>query len=578
MWFEKLRGLVKNSWRIALIGVLFTSLGVALIARAAYHQLYPIQQAFLQNAGDNRAIRTITISANRGMFLDRNGEPIAVSAPVISFWANPTILVNYEHYYKDIAESLDIPYAKFVSLIESRKDKKFVWLKRQLIPEQSRALLRLNIPGIHQEREYRRYYPDAEVTSHILGFTDIEDQGQDGLERTFNDLLQGKNGSKRVLRDQRDRIIEEIEIINEPLAGENITLTIDRRLQYLAYRALKTAVLENNATAGSLILADAKTGEILALVNQPAGNPNDRAQRKSELLKNRVVTDVFEPGSIIKPFVVATALETGLWRPHTMIETGSGAMPLGKHMIRDVGRNGLIDVTKAIVKSSNIAMVKISQTFPPQKLYDTYKSLGIGQKSGLKFTGEQAGYLGNVKAWNKNSFEYATKTFGYGITINTLQMAQMYAVLANDGVYKPLHIKKDKPLFDDTHRVMSQKTAHEVVTMLEAVVGKGGSGRRAAVPGFRVGGKSGTARKVINGHYSNSVHRAFFAGIAPISNPRYVLVIVIDEPSAGKYYGGLVGAPIFSEVMGGALRLLGVRPDEIPDLPKLKLISKEQSR
>ncbi len=565
---------IKSSWRIVIIGVLFTIIGIGLILLAGYHQLYPKQKEFLQSEGNDRAMRNLKINANRGMILDRNGEPIAVSAPMISFWADPTILSDYTHYYAEIAKALDLPFETFNAMLKKREGKHFVWLKRQIVPADARDVLRLNIPGIFVEREYRRYYPDAEVTSHLLGFTNIEDKGQDGLERTFNDLLSGAAGSKRVLRDRRNRIIEEVKLVKEPVPGENITLTIDRRLQYLAYRALKAAVIENNASAGSLILADARSGEILALVNQPAGNPNDLTQRKSEFLKNRVVTDVFEPGSTIKPFVVAAALETGKWRPNSIIETSPGSMSVGKYTVRDISNNGTIDVTKAIVKSSNIAMTKISRTFPPEYLYDLYKSIGIGQRSGLGFTGEVPGTLGQLKKWQKSPFEYATKSFGYGIEINLLQMAQMYSVLANDGVFKPLQIRISPTALAEqtagTHTVISKKTAREVVEIMEAVVGKGGTGTRAAVPGFRIAGKSGTARKVIRGRYSATAHRSFFAGIAPAGDPRYVLVIVIYEPKAGKYYGGQVGTPIFSQVMGGALRLLGVQPDEVLPLPEIK--------
>ncbi len=531
-------------------------LAAALIGRAAFLQLY--QKDFLQEEGNDRAMRTLSVPALRGMILDRNGEVLAVSSPVTSIWADPKVLMTYQAYFPQIADALQVPFQEFLTLMQGKKDKRFVWLKRQLSPVDASKILRLNIPGIYSEREYRRFYADAEVTSHLLGFTDVDDQGQEGIERSYNSWLTGVTGKKRVLRDRRNRIIEEIETVTEAEDGKNLTLTIDRRLQYIAYRALKAAVLKHNAEGGTLVLADARTGDILAMVNQPAGNPNDRTQRKAALLKNRALTDTFEPGSTVKPFVIAVGLETGKWHPNSMIETSPGRYNVGKNIVRDIHNYGLMDVTTVMTKSSNIGVTKIAQSYKPELLWSFYHQLGIGQKSELNYPGEQPGFLSHYSKW-KSPFEYATKTFGYGLTSNAVEIAQAYSVLANDGIKKPLRLVKDQPVSEPV-RILSAKTTQIVVEMMETVVTKG-SGKRAAIAGFRAAGKSGTARKVINGKYSPNVHRGFFAGLAPVSDPRYVLVVMIDEPKSGEYYGGLVAAPVFAEVMGGALRLLGVEPD-----------------
>ena len=569
---------VKKKWRdwrhFFVLGV-FTLIAVAVAIRALYLQYYMTD--FLLEQGDNRFVRHMNNPAVRGTIFDRNGEPIALSTEVRSIWIDPSILSQNLHETPKLAYFLKRPEAEIEQLVLKRQKSRFYWLKRQLPPHEAKALMALNIPGVYDQIEYKRYYPDAEITSHILGFTDIDDDGIEGIELAYQDWLKGNGTSTRIVKDAKGRVIERQEIIDHEnhRESQDLNLTIDRRIQISAYRALKTGMIKHEAVAGSVIVADMRTGDILAMVNQPAGNPNRLEDRRAALLKNRAITDIFEPGSTIKPFVVAAGMEYGNWKPHSMVKTGRGGYRIGKNLIRDVSLSDSMDVTTVLAKSSNIGVVKIAESLEPSILFNIYDKIGIGQKSQIRLTGEEAGRLGTLRRWQLDPFEYATKAYGYGISVNTLKLAQMYTVFGNEGNYRPLRLVKND-YYPETTPIFSQRVTEQVLTMLEAATDKsrGAGGWRATVPNFRVGGKSGTIRKIVNGKYSSTHHRSFFVGIAPISDPRYVVAVMVDEPRKDGYYGGLVAAPIFSEVMRSTLRIMGTKPDALLDDPNIKLIAK----
>lgn len=564
-----------REWRKKFVLGVFLLIAFGVLIRALYLQYYMTD--FLLEQGDNRFVRHVKNPAVRGTIFDRNGEPIALSTEVRSIWIDPSILSQNTHEIPKLAYFLGKPEEEIKQLVLSRQKSRFYWLKRQLPPHEAKALMALKIPGVFDQVEYKRYYPDAEITSHILGFTNIDDDGIEGLELTYQDWLKGTDTKTRILKDAKGRVIEREEVIDMDNFKESkdLTLTIDRRIQISAYRALKTGMIKHDAVAGSVIVADMKTGDILAMVNQPAGNPNRLDERRSELLKNRVITDTFEPGSTIKPFVVAAGLETGKWHPNSIVKTGRGGYRVGKNLVRDVSSSDSMDVTTVLMKSSNIGVVRIAETIEPSVLFNIYDKLGIGHKSQLRLVGEEPGRLGSLRRWQIDPFEYATKAYGYGISINTLKLAQMYTVFGNEGQFRPLRLVKSE-YFPETTPIFSPKVTDQVLLMLEAVTDKsrGAAGWRARVPNFRVGGKSGTIRKIINGKYSNTHHRSFFVGVAPISDPQYVVAIMIDEPRKDGYYGGLVAAPIFSDVMRSTLRIMGTRPDALLDEPNIKLIAK----
>jgi cell division protein FtsI (penicillin-binding protein 3) len=421
----------------------------------------------------------------------------------------------------------------------------------------------LDIPGISLQREYRRYYPAGEVTSHVLGFTNIDDSGQEGLELAYNSWLKGLPGSKRVLKDRLGRVIENIESISTPDPGKQLVLSIDRRVQYLAYRELKTAVNRYKARAGTLIMLDVTTGEIIAMVGQPSYNPNNRTGLKSGNYRNRALTDVFEPGSTLKPFTIAAALESGLYDLETTVDTRPGFFKVGDHIIRDHRNYGVIDLPTIIKKSSNIGASKIALSLEPQDFWTTLARVGFGQTTGSGFPGEVSGFLNSYNNWSE--VEQATMSFGYGMSVTALQLAQAYMAFATDGMMLPVSfLKVTEPV--SASRVFSASVARQVRGMLEAVVQKGGTGYRASIEGYRVSGKTGTVHKTVAGGYSEDRYLSLFAGMAPASNPRLIAVVIIDEPQGEQYYGGLVAAPVFSNVMAGALRLLDIPPDNLPAL------------
>jgi cell division protein FtsI (penicillin-binding protein 3) len=543
--------------RLLLVLVLIAF--VVLVWRAVALQV--LDKDFLQTQGQARHLRVVSIPAHRGMIMDRRGEPLAISTPVESVWANPQDLVAARGELPSLAKLLGLDMDDLRRLLASHGEREFVYLRRHISPDLAARVEKLDVPGVFLQKEYRRYYPAGEVAGHVVGFTNIDDQGQEGLELAYDEWLRGEPGAKRVIKDGRRHIIENVESIRMPHAGKDLGLSMDRRIQYLAYRELKAAVAEHQARSGSAVIIDVLRGEILAMVNQPAFNPNNRLQLRSEKFRNRAVTDVFEPGSTMKPFTIASALETGRYTPATPIDTTPGWFRVGVNTIRDVHNYGLLDVTGVIRKSSNVGASKIALTLPPDRFWSLLSNLGFGFGTGSGFPGESSGLLLNYQRWHE--IETATLAFGYGLSVTPLQLAQAYAVLASDGIRRPLSF-----LYQDEvpagERVLPARVARQVRAMMEEVVGPGGTAPAARIAGYRVAGKTGTVRKSVAGGYADDRYVSVFGGMAPASRPRLVMVVVINEPSNGKYYGGQVAAPVFSRVLSGALRLLAIPPDDLP--------------
>jgi cell division protein FtsI (penicillin-binding protein 3) len=557
-----------RAWRHWFVLGMLALGGVALVARAVYLQV--IDQDFLEKQGDARILRTAKLSANRGMILDRNGEALAVSTPVDTVWADPRKLAQVPHEFPRLAKALDRDPQWLARRVTSNLNREFIYLVRHMRPQDAAKVKALGIPGVDTLREYRRYYPAGEVTGHLLGFTNVDDVGQEGLELAFDQWLGGEPGEKRVMRDSLGRTIEDIERIRAPRPGQDLVTSIDLRVQYLAYRELKAAVQANHARSGSVVVLDVQTGEVLAMVNQPAFNPNDREQYAASRYRNRATNDFFEPGSSIKPFVYASAFESGRYHPDTLIETGPGMMRVGIKTVKDKHNLGTIDVTTALAKSSNVAVAKVALSLRPQDMRGTLERLGFGSVTGSGFPGESAGILTSAEHWRP--IGQATISYGYGLSVTPLQLAQAYAVLASGGVRRPVSLRKvDVP--PEGEHVLDEGVARELVSMMEEVVGDAGTARRARVMGYRVAGKTGTAWKASDtGGYTTNKYMAVFGGVVPASNPRLAAVVVIDEPSGGAYYGGEVAAPVFSAVMSGALRLLAIAPDDLQRMPATTLV------
>lgn len=527
----------------------------SLIWRSVDRQVF--ETAFLQEQGERRYLRTMKVDASRGMITDRNGEPLAISTPVKTVVANPRKLKSDNQTIGALASILDINPDRLRRKLSS--DRSFVYLERRVNPDQAEQVKALDMEGIALLSEYRRFYPSGEVMSHIVGFTGIDDQGQEGMELAYNDWLSGTAGAKRVIKDGSGRVVNQVENIQSPSPGQDLTLSIDRRLQFLAYRELKAAVTKHRARSGSVVILDARNGEILAMVNSPSYNPNDLQDRRSSKLRNRSVTDVFEPGSTIKPFAVAAAMEHGRFTPTTPIDVSPGYLKVGRYLVRDHRNYGMIDVATVLRKSSNVGASKIALSMQPETLWQLYSKLGFGVSPESLFPGESSGRLPHFSDWS--SFEQATLSFGYGLSVTPLQLARAYTVLANDGVRLPVSLLKlEHPPAGE--RVLRQSTARSIVSMLETVVSNEGSAPLAAVPGYRVAGKTGTAKKSVAGGYAEDKYLSLFVGMAPASQPRLVMAVFIDEPGGEDYYGGLVAGPVFSKVMSGALRLMNIPPDE----------------
>ncbi len=546
----------RRQWMLGLF-ILIISL---LLWRAVYLQVKKAD--FLQSQGNARYLRTLPIVAHRGMLMDRNGQLLAISTPVDSLWVNPVLFITARSRWAELTNLLGLKISYLETLLENRLQREFVYIKRHISPTVAQKVTTLKLPGVFLRREYRRYYPMKEVSAHVLGFTNIDDKGQEGLELALNNFLMGVSGAKRVIQNKNGQVIANVESIRIPHPGQNIRLSIDRRLQYLAYRELKAAVLHSKARAGSTIILDITSGEVLAMANQPAYNPNNRSELQGNLYRNRVVTDVFEPGSTIKPFTIVAALESGKYSPTTRVNTYPGRLRLGKYIVRDSRNYGTINVATIIKKSSNVGVSKIALSLPAKRLWQTLTQLGLGQISGSGFPGEVRGNLPHFSQWQ--SVQKASLSFGYGISVTVLQLARAYAALANGGILPPIHfIKVKEGEKGHFQRIMQAKTARQVIKMLEAVVKKGGTGTLAQIRGFRVAGKTGTVRKHIAGEYSEREHLALFAGIVPASAPRLVMVVLIDMPQGKNYYGGKVAAPVFAKVMTRSLRLLNIPPDKI---------------
>ena len=546
-------------WRARLLLLLVFCGFMVLAARAFY--LQGLHNDFLQQKGETRYARVVEMSAHRGMVTDRNGEPLAVSTPVESVWASPAdASLSTEQRFK-LARLLGTDPAELRRRLAD-SEREFVYLKRQLPPEQAAKVVQLNLPGVFLQREYRRYYPAAEVTAHVVGFTGMDDNGQEGIELAYQEWLAGKRGSRRVIKDRLGRIVEDIESIRAPQQGRDLALSIDQRIQYLAFRELKSAIAEHAAKAGSIVVLDATSGEVLALANWPTYNPNNRDTLKMARSRNRAVVDLFEPGSTLKPFTAAAALETGLVGPGSVIDTEHGRFSIGRRTIRDVHPEGFLTVSQVIQKSSNVGSAKIALAMAPQKLWAIFSAVGFGTQTRVGFPGEASGRLRAYQSWKP--IEHATMSYGHGVSVSLLQLARAYSVFATDGELKQLTlIRRDQPA--EGKRVVSRRTAQAVRRMLETVTQPGGTATRAQVAGYRVAGKTGTAHKLDGATYAADRYVSSFVGIAPATNPRLVIAVMIDEPGGKHYYGGEVAAPAFSNVMAGALRLLGAMPDAPPD-------------
>lgn len=550
-----------NRFRIGIVLVLVLTVPLALIVRA--FDLHVTNKTFLQEQGDARALRSIPVAAHRGMIVDRHGEPLAVSTPVDSIWAQPQQYKATTRQLYNLAKLLDLKPQQIKKLIASKKleGKEFVYLKRRINPSLAQKVIELEIPGLSIQREYRRYYPTGEVAAHVVGFTNVDDIGQEGIELAYDQWLKGTDGSQLVMKDRLGRVVKPVDLIKSPHAGKDLVLSIDRRLQYLTYRELKRAVFDNKAKSGSAVILDVQTGEILALVNQPAFNPNNRADLQSYRYRNRVVTDTFEPGSTIKPFTIAAALESGKFKPSSVIDTSPGYMRVGKNVIRDIKNYGRMTLASVIEKSSNVGASKIALTIDPNNLVKVHQRIGFGDVTQSGLPGEVMGSLHQPRVWR--DIERATLSYGYGLSVTTLQLARSYLVLASDGMLKPLSIELQTGHVEG-ERAISAKHAKQIREMLKGVVAEGGTGTKAAVPGFHVAGKTGTVKKVGKHGYSDDKYVSTFVGMAPADKPRLVMAITIHEPRGEHYYGGAVAAPVFSSVMVGALRLLDISPDELP--------------
>ncbi|ORU89919.1 MAG: cell division protein [Cycloclasticus sp. symbiont of Poecilosclerida sp. M] len=534
---------------------------IGLIVRAV--ELQVINNSFLQGKGEAVHLRDIKMPAYRGKLIDREGNALAISAQVSSVWVNPQELAFADNK-AEFAQMLGFSEGALNRKLARVKSKRFVYLRRQMDPQVASFVDDLKIPGVYLQKEYKRYYPDGEAVAHLIGFTNIDDQGQEGLELAFNRELKGEDGLERVVLDGKRRMINHVESIRSSVAGKDIQLSIDRRLQYIAHRELKAAVAQHNAKAGSLVLMDPKTGDVLAVANQPAFNPNDRSSLTAFNVRNRAFVDAFEPGSTMKPFTVAAGLESGKYDSSSVIETSPGFYKIGSSRVSDHRNYGRVDLARLLLKSSNVGASKIALDIPREGFWGLLNGLGFGQAPGSYFPGEAGGKLVSYERWRP--IEVATLSFGYGLSTSVLQLAQAYSVLANDGIKQPISLVK-KESAELGERVMRVDVAQQVRGMLKDVVSTAGTAPRARIKGYSIAGKTGTVKKVVAGGYSDDKYLGVFAGMAPADDPRLVMVVMIDEPRSGDYYGGLVAAPVFARVMSGALRLMNIPPDNVQTTP-----------
>lgn len=552
-------------WRFYGVATLLLVLVLALVWNLMKLQVLPDTHRgfeFLQDQGLARTLRTESIPAYRGVITDRYGEPLAISTPVISLWANPKELITVPEKLSVLAQALDIEYEQLEKKLQRYKNKQFMYLRRKLAPEAAQKVTSLRIKGVYGQQEFQRFYPAGEVAAHLVGFTNVDDKGQEGLELAYDQWLAGKSGSKQVLKDLSGRIIKDIALLQSAESGQDIALSIDLRLQYLAYRELKAAVKAHGAKSGSVVLLDVQSGEVLAMANQPSFNPNDRSRLIANALRNRAMTDQFEPGSTMKPLTIMAALETGRYSPASTVDTHPGYFRVGKKTLLDPVNYGVMDLTKIITKSSQVGLTKVSLDLEANEIRDMYYRLGLGQSTGTGFPGEALGLLPNYARWQP--IVQANFSFGYGLTVTALQLAQAYSVIADHGLKKPVSILKLEQKTEAT-KVVNNVFTEQVVGMLKTVVQPGGTAKQANLESYTVAGKTGTIHKVGKQGYADDRYTSLFAGFAPADSPKLIAVVVINEPSRGKYYGGEVAAPVFAKVIERSLQLLQVPPKNIKE-------------
>ena len=556
-----------RQWRLLLIMLAMLLCVVAIAWKLS--ALHILQRDFLQGQGDARTIRTIPLVANRGLIIDRNGEPLAVSTPVQSIWVNPSELAETPEAVYSLAAALEMNPEVLTSTILNNANREFLYVKRRLAPADAKRVMELKLGHVYSQQEYQRFYPQGEVAAHLVGFSNVDDIGQEGLELAYDDWLGGVPGRRQVIKDRRGHIIEELNMIQAAEPGNNLTLAIDFQLQSLAYRSLKAEFITRRAKGASALVLDADTGEVLAMVNQPSYNPHNKADMTDfSVLRNRAITDVFEPGSTVKAFTITAALESGLFDPDTIIETSPGWMMVGPNEIRDIFNYGTLTLSKVITKSSNIGTSKIAFEIGPELIRDVLQRVGFGEVSGTGFPGERGGVLPSPRRWSQ--IETATLSYGYGLSASALQLARAYSVIADEGVLKPVSLLKLSEADIDAlprEQVISPIIAGQVLDMLETVVdsSRGGSAVEANIPFYDVAGKTGTAHVVGEYGYEDNLHNSFFVGLVPASDPEIVVVVVINEPKGEEHYGGQVAAPVFSEIATGAMRILNIPPDNVTD-------------
>ncbi len=560
-------------WRLYLVLFALFLCVVAIAWKVSV--LHITDRDFLQGQGDARTIRTVPLVANRGLITDRNGEPLAVSTPVQSIWVNPTEVAEEDAAIAILAQELELNAEALASNIKSNSSREFLYVKRRLPPAEADRILDLDIDGVYSQQEYQRFYPQGEVTAHLIGFSNIDDVGQEGLELTYDEWLQGIPGRRQVMKDRRGHIIEELNTIQTAEPGKSLELSIDFHLQNIAYRELKEEFIIRRAKAASIVVLDVDTGEVLAIANQPSYNPHNKANMTDfSVLRNRAITDVIEPGSTVKAFTIAAALESGLYAPGTIIETSPGWMMVGGNEVKDLFNYGTLTTTGVITKSSNIGSSKIALDIGAEPIRDVLERVGFGEVLGTGFPGERSGVLPNPRRWGRHPT--ATFSFGYGLSATALQLAQAYSVLADDGIRKPvslLRLDESQVSALSREQVISADIANMVRSMLGTVVdaSRGGSALEANVPFYSVAGKTGTAHVVGEQGYEDNLHNSLFVGMAPASDPEFVIVVIVNEPKGEEHYGGQVAAPVFSRVAAGALRIMNISPDSIPEEQSLEL-------
>ena len=551
-----------NPWRFrVLVGAMLAMLALVLWKLVSLQVLDSEHgRGFLQDQGDARTLRTETIPAHRGIISDRHGAPLAVSTPVRSIWANPSELLESVEDWAALAERLSMTATALKQRVSANSDREFLYLRRRLAPAEAEAVLALGVQGVYAEREYRRFYPAAEVAAHLVGLTNVDEDGQEGIELAFDDWLQGEPGAKQVLKDRYGNIIRDVKSIRAARPGNDLQLSLDLRLQYLAYRELKKAVIQHRARSGSVVLIDTRSGEVLAVANQPSYNPNRIAEFEPSAMRNRALTDLLEPGSTVKPLTVLAALESGQFTAESVIDTSPGYLRVGRKTFTDFRNYGQLDLTGVLTKSSQVGISKIALTLDQDLLRDVFSRAGLGRATDSGFPGESIGILPGRRRWGL--VQQANFAFGYGLSVTPLQLAGVYATLANDGQGRPLSLLKvnQKPVVNS---LFDAALVSQIRSMLETVTSEAGTGTAAAIPGYRVAGKTGTVHKVGAHGYAEDRYLSLFAGFAPASRPRLAAVIIIDEPNSGEHFGGAVAAPVFNRVVGNALRLLNIAPDDL---------------